>query len=57
MQAQLADGVKLSHMTRHMLGLFNGQPGARAYRRVLSEQAPRPGAGIEVLDAAVACLI
>jgi tRNA-dihydrouridine synthase A len=45
----LAKGIKLSHMTRHVLGLFQGQPGARSFRRVLSEKAPRPDAGIEVL--------
>jgi len=53
MADQLARGTGLHAMTRHMLGLFNGQPGARAWRRVLSERAPKPGAGLEVLDAAV----
>ncbi|KCZ90029.1 tRNA dihydrouridine(20/20a) synthase DusA [Hyphomonas johnsonii] len=53
MAARLAEGVGLHAMTRHMLGLFNGQPGARAWRRILSEGAPRPGAGLDVLDAAV----
>ncbi len=53
MLEQLQQGVKLSHMTRHMLGLFNGEPGARAYRRCLSEQGPCPGAGIAVLDEAL----
>jgi tRNA-dihydrouridine synthase A len=37
-----------------MLGLFMGRPGARGWRRVLSEQASRPGAGLDVLDAALA---
>lgn len=46
---KLAQGVKLSHMTRHVLGLFQGQPGARSFRRVLSEKAPRSNAGMEVL--------
>jgi tRNA-dihydrouridine synthase A len=45
----LAKGIKLSHMTRHVLGLFQGQPGARSFRRILSEKAPRTNAGIEVL--------
>jgi len=49
----LARGVPLAAMTRHVLGLFNGLPGARAFRRHLSERAHRPGAGIEVLAAAV----
>ena len=40
-----------------MLGLFNGQPGARAWRRTLSERAPKPGAGLDVLDAAVAAIM
>ena len=53
MADQLDRGTGLHAMTRHMLGLFNGQPGARAWRRVLSERAPRPGAGLDVLDAAV----
>jgi tRNA-dihydrouridine synthase A len=53
MADQLDRGTGLHAMTRHMLGLFNGQPGARAWRRVLSERAPKPGAGLEVLDAAV----
>ncbi|MEM7492021.1 MAG: tRNA dihydrouridine(20/20a) synthase DusA [Pseudomonadota bacterium] len=50
---QLGHGTRLSSMTRHMLGLFNGQPGARMWRRVLSEKAPRPGAGLDVLDEAL----
>jgi len=53
---ELADGTKLASITRHMLGLFTGQPGARAWRRVLSENAHRHDAGLEVLDAAVAAL-
>ncbi|KCZ61077.1 tRNA dihydrouridine(20/20a) synthase DusA [Hyphomonas chukchiensis] len=53
MADQLDRGTGLHAMTRHMLGLFNGQPGARAWRRVLSERAPKPGAGLDVLDAAV----
>lgn len=42
-------GTPLHHVTRHMLGLFAGRPGARAWRRHLSESAHRPGAGGEVL--------
>jgi tRNA-dihydrouridine synthase A len=52
-ERKLKDGVRLSTMTRHMLGLFHGQPGARAFRRHLSEYAPREGAGIEVLREAL----
>ncbi|WP_353257245.1 tRNA dihydrouridine(20/20a) synthase DusA [Hyphomonas sp.] len=54
--ARLAEGVSLHAMTRHMLGLFCGQPGARQWRRILSEQAPRKGAGLEVLRAALAAV-
>ncbi len=50
----LAAGGRLHQITRHMLGLFTGRPGARGWRRVLSEQASREGAGLEVLDAALA---
>ena len=52
-EARLAEGVRLSSITRHMLGLFNGMPGARQWRRTLSEKAPKPGAGISVLDEAL----
>jgi tRNA-dihydrouridine synthase A len=50
----LADGGRLHAVTRHMLGLFAGRPGARGWRRILSERGPREGAGLEVLDAALA---
>ena len=49
----LANGVRLHDMTRHMLGLFAGRPGARAYRQKLAMLAPRRGAGVEVLREAV----
>ena len=49
----LANGGRLHQITRHMLGLFHGRPGARGWRRVLSDQANRPGAGLSVLDAAL----
>jgi tRNA-dihydrouridine synthase A len=52
LEAEIAAGEKLGRMTRHMIGLFAGQPGARAWRRRLSENSHRRGAGIEVvLDA------
>jgi tRNA-dihydrouridine synthase A len=51
--AQLARGERLQSMTRHLLGLYAHRPGARAYRRVLSERAHRADAGIAVLEAAV----
>ncbi len=50
----LASGGRLHQITRHMLGLFHGRPGARLWRRVLSERANLPGAGLETLDAALA---
>ena len=46
---ELARGERLGRITRHMLGLFAGQPGARAWRRYISENAFRDGAGPEVL--------
>jgi tRNA-dihydrouridine synthase A len=52
-RSQLSKGVRLHSITRHMLGLFAGQPGARAWRRTLSEQAPRAGAGVRVIEAAL----
>jgi tRNA-dihydrouridine synthase A len=52
-EARLAEGERLSAMTRHMLGLFAGMPGARAYRRRLALEAARPGAGVEVLERAI----
>jgi tRNA-dihydrouridine synthase A len=55
-ESKLKDGVRLSSMTRHMLGLFNGRPGARAFRRHLSENAVRDDAGIAVLRDALAFL-
>jgi tRNA-dihydrouridine synthase A len=48
-EKELARGERLGRITRHMLGLFTGQPGARAWRRYLSENAFRDGAGTEVL--------
>ncbi|MCP4207698.1 MAG: tRNA dihydrouridine(20/20a) synthase DusA [Shimia sp.] len=49
----LAKGGKLNQVTRHMLGLFAGKPGARAWRRYLSEHATKPGAGPETVLAAL----
>ena len=53
-EAHLAGGGRLHQITRHMLGLFHGRPGARGWRRVLSEGASRPGAGLALVDAALA---
>lgn len=53
-EQRLASGDRLAWMTRHLLGLFAGRPGARAWRRRLTEGTHRPGAGPEVLLAALA---
>ncbi len=53
---QLAHGSGLQHLSRHILGLYHGQKGGRLFRRVLSEQAHKRGAGIEVLFAALAAV-
>lgn len=53
MQDQLDQGVFLKHMSRHLLGLFTGKPGAKAWRRHISENAYKSGAGIEVIQQAV----
>jgi tRNA-dihydrouridine synthase A len=53
-EARLAEGVPLHAMTRHLLGLFNGLPGARAWRRHLAAEAVKPGACVGTLRAALA---
>lgn len=53
-EAELARGTKLKHIARHLPGLYHGQPGGRAFRRVLSERAHRDDAGWEVIEAALA---
>lgn len=50
--ARLEEGTPLAQMTRHMLGLMHGRPGARAFRRILTVEAIRPGAGLDVVDRA-----
>ncbi len=50
---QLAAGVHLAAMTRHMLGLMHGRPGARAFRRILTVESIKTGAGLDVIDRAV----
>ena len=51
---ELASGTRLHQITRHMLGAFAGRPGARRWRRVLSEGAHRPGAGVTLIEQALA---
>jgi len=53
-ERELSAGAQLKHITRHMLGLFGGLPGARAWRRHLSENAHLPGADVGVLLEALA---
>ena len=55
-ERQMSAGTELKYITRHLLGLYAGQPGARAWRRHLSEHTHLPGAGIEVLQEALAKL-
>ncbi|WP_034658769.1 tRNA dihydrouridine(20/20a) synthase DusA [Chelativorans sp. J32] len=50
----IESGGRLSHITRHMTGLFHGRPGARRFRQILSTDATRPGAGPGVLHRALA---
>lgn len=52
MQQQLKQGVYLKQMSRHLLGLFPGRPGAKAWRRHISENAYKEGSGIEVIQQA-----
>lgn len=52
-ERELARGTKLSNITRHLLGLFQSVPGAKGWRRYLSENAWRPGAGVEVVETAL----
>jgi tRNA-dihydrouridine synthase A len=52
-ERELSDDASLKQITRHMLGLFQGRPGARHWRRHLSEYAVRPGAGIDVVRQAL----
>ncbi|UQB43459.1 tRNA dihydrouridine(20/20a) synthase DusA [Thiomicrospira microaerophila] len=51
-EAHLKQGGRVSHITRHMMGLFHGCAGGRLWRRYLSEHACKPGAGIEVIEQA-----
>lgn len=53
-EARLGEGTRLNQITRHMLTLFQGRPGARRWRRTLSEGAHLPGAGPELVARALA---
>ncbi len=55
-ERELATGTPLNRITRHILGLFHGCPGARSFRRILSEGAHLPGAGCELIAQAAAAV-
>jgi tRNA-dihydrouridine synthase A len=55
-EAELRKGLRLNNITRHMLGLANGRPGARQFRQILSVDAARKGAGPEVMLRALAAV-
>lgn len=55
-EREMQRGATLHHITRHILGLYQGEPGARRFRRILSEGAPRKGATLDVLMQALAAL-
>ncbi len=55
-EAELSAGTRLADITRHLLGLFPGRPGARFYRRHLSTEAPKRGATLQVLRDALALI-
>ncbi|WP_061034290.1 tRNA dihydrouridine(20/20a) synthase DusA [Vibrio splendidus] len=52
-ERELSKGASLGHISRHMLGLFQSMPGARQWRRYISENAHKKGAGIEVMQTAL----
>jgi tRNA-dihydrouridine synthase A len=56
-EREVAHGVPLHRITRHITGLFQGQPGAKAWRRHLSEYAHRPDAGVELIRQALAMVL
>jgi tRNA-dihydrouridine synthase A len=56
-EQELSQGTRLQQISRHILGLFQGMPGARAWRRHLSENAHRKGAGAEIIQQAAALVI
>lgn len=56
-QLQLEQGIKLSAITRHIVGLFQKVPGAAKWRRYISEHAHKSGAGVEVVEQALANIL
>jgi len=57
MERELARGTRLNAVTRHVLGLFRGVPGARAFRRHLATEASKPAAGAAAFRAALALVV
>ena len=56
MQSQMEQGIPLTRMSRHMLGLYHGQMGARAWRRTLSDKGPKTPFNLDVVEQALACV-
>ena len=56
-EAELAAGTRLHAITRHMLGAFAGRPGARRWRQILSNGATAPGAGLTLVEEALAAVV
>jgi tRNA-dihydrouridine synthase A len=56
-EREMAKGARLHDITRHLLGLFRGVPGARLFRRHLATEAVKPGAGMAVLRQALALVV
>jgi tRNA-dihydrouridine synthase A len=56
-EAHVMRGGRLGQISKHMLGLFTGRPGARSWRRYLSENAHLPGAGPDVVEAALSQVV
>jgi tRNA-dihydrouridine synthase A len=55
-ERHLAAGGRLNNVTRHILGLYHGQPRARAFRRFLSENATGPTSRVDILDWAIGAM-
>lgn len=52
-EKQCSRGVPLTHIVRHIMGLFKGLPGARTWRRMLSDGVHQPGVGVEIIEQAI----
>ncbi len=56
-EKNIAAGVRLNHMSKHVVGLYHGEPSSRLFRRHISENAHKPGSGIEVLRRAYQAMV